>query len=334
MGWRRAGAALGSAAVVAAWLAAGPRSVPPDWQGELSLGRRPIATERWWRDGAGWRAERTYRWLGPDGAVVTSRDARSLAMAWGAGVDPWTGEAAASDGDGWRHGLVTVRPVPVGTPPLTAVDAASWLAVPVARVTVGRHRGADVIFVGIENLPEVPGLQARIDGGVRIDAPLALEIPASPPPPGDEAVWIAAVDGATRARATAIVGNLRGRAAVVALAEAAAADVPAGFALAAGPVVGVPGDCTERAERLVALAHGLGWPARVASGVVYRDAPTPSLRPHAWAEIWLGRWVPVDPSEPGAVAGPTHVRLIAPGAPGEGLVHRLLAVRSAEVRLR
>lgn len=253
---------------------------------------------------------------------------------WGQGHDPWTGDAWVPDGAGWRNGLVSMQPVPVGAAAPAPLDAASWLAIPVPAVSVGRHRGADVFIGGIDGWPEVPGLQAAIPGGVRIDAPLSLEIPAVSPPVGDEARWIGAVDGDTRARASAAVVGLRGASAVAALAAAAAADVPAGFVVGGRPVAGVPGDCTERAERLVALAHGLGWPARVAVGVVYRDRPVPALRPHAWAEVWRGRWFPVDPSEPGGLGGPTHVRLVGLDEPGSRLVERLLVAHDAEVRLR
>jgi len=328
--------ALGLAALglLGAWSLAGPEAAAPDWQGELSLGRRVIASERWWREDGGWRAERVYRWVGPGGALVEDREQHSGPVAWGGETDPWTGDPVVAEGSGWRRGVVTVRPVPIGAAPPAPVDAADWLAIPVPPVTVGRRRGADVRLGGVGALPEVPALQAAIPGGVRVDAPLPLEVPAVAPAAGAETRWVSNVDSATRARAEAAVAGLRGAAAVAALAAAAAVDVPAGFAVGGRPVAGVPGDCTERAERLVALAHGLGWPARVAAGVVYRDLPAPALRPHAWAEIWLGRWFPVDPSEPGGLAGPTHVRLVGPDEPDSRLVERLLSARDAEVRLR
>jgi hypothetical protein len=57
------------------------------------------------------------------------------------------------------------------------------------------------------------------------------------------------------------------------------------------------GDCTEHAALLVALARAVGLPARSVSGFSYLCAPGATSAIfgfHAWAEVWLGRWVPVD----------------------------------------
>ena len=59
------------------------------------------------------------------------------------------------------------------------------------------------------------------------------------------------------------------------------------------------GDCTEHAALFVALARAAGLPARNAGGFVYISAPDSSQAMfgyHAWAEVWIGRWVPVDPT--------------------------------------
>jgi hypothetical protein len=55
------------------------------------------------------------------------------------------------------------------------------------------------------------------------------------------------------------------------------------------------GDCTEHAALFVALARAAGIPARNAGGLTYlvsRDEAIFGF--HAWAEVWLGEWVPVD----------------------------------------
>lgn len=59
------------------------------------------------------------------------------------------------------------------------------------------------------------------------------------------------------------------------------------------------GDCTEHAALFVALARAAGLPARNVGGFVYLSAGDGSRAMfgyHAWAEVWLGEWVPVDPT--------------------------------------
>jgi len=56
------------------------------------------------------------------------------------------------------------------------------------------------------------------------------------------------------------------------------------------------GDCTEHAALTVALMRAAGIPARNVSGIVYLTDPDGHAVAgyHAWAEVWLGRWVGVD----------------------------------------
>jgi transglutaminase-like putative cysteine protease len=57
------------------------------------------------------------------------------------------------------------------------------------------------------------------------------------------------------------------------------------------------GDCTEHAALFVALCRAAGLPARNIGGFVYACSPDGSVSIfgyHAWAEVWLGEWVPVD----------------------------------------
>ena len=57
------------------------------------------------------------------------------------------------------------------------------------------------------------------------------------------------------------------------------------------------GDCTEHAALFVALARAAGLPARNVGGFVYAYMPSMGksiFGYHAWAEVWLGEWVPVD----------------------------------------
>jgi hypothetical protein len=95
--------------------------------------------------------------------------------------------------------------------------------------------------------------------------------------------------------------------------------------LAKEPSIGMPtalealdskkGDCNEHAVLFTALARAAGLPARVAAGVVYLDG---AFYYHAWADVWLGQWVAVDPVLQQFPADATHVKFIQ-GGPEEHL---------------
>ncbi|HUI27272.1 MAG TPA: transglutaminase-like domain-containing protein [Candidatus Kryptonia bacterium] len=70
------------------------------------------------------------------------------------------------------------------------------------------------------------------------------------------------------------------------------------------------GDCNEHAVLFAALARAAGIPTRVAAGVVYLDG---AFYYHAWDEVWLGRWVSVDPVFNQFPADATHVKFIEGG---------------------
>lgn len=66
------------------------------------------------------------------------------------------------------------------------------------------------------------------------------------------------------------------------------------------------GDCGEHAVLFVALARGAGLPAREVVGLVYGES-LGAFAYHAWAEVWVGRWVAVDPTFGQFPADPTHL---------------------------
>ncbi len=70
------------------------------------------------------------------------------------------------------------------------------------------------------------------------------------------------------------------------------------------------GDCNEHTVLYVALARALGLPARSAVGLVYLDG---SFFYHAWPEVWLGRWVAVDPTFGQVPADASHIRFVIGG---------------------
>ncbi|HDQ99024.1 MAG TPA: transglutaminase domain-containing protein [candidate division WOR-3 bacterium] len=66
------------------------------------------------------------------------------------------------------------------------------------------------------------------------------------------------------------------------------------------------GDCNEHAVLYAGLARAAGLPARVAVGLAYMDR---AFYYHAWNEVWLGRWVPVDPTFNEFPASALHLKL-------------------------
>ncbi|HXT17941.1 MAG TPA: transglutaminase-like domain-containing protein [Gemmatimonadaceae bacterium] len=70
------------------------------------------------------------------------------------------------------------------------------------------------------------------------------------------------------------------------------------------------GDCNEHTQLYVALARAIGLPARIASGLAYVGG---KFYYHAWPEVYLGDWVPVDPTFGQFPADAAHLRLIVGG---------------------
>ena len=67
-----------------------------------------------------------------------------------------------------------------------------------------------------------------------------------------------------------------------------------GFASASQTLKKREGDCSEQSVLLAALARSAGIPARCVMGLVYQDG---SFFRHMWAEVWAGRWQPLDPAQ-------------------------------------
>ncbi len=55
------------------------------------------------------------------------------------------------------------------------------------------------------------------------------------------------------------------------------------------------GVCSEYSTLFVALARSIGIPARIVDGMAYDDTKR-EWNGHAWAEVYIGAWVPVDPT--------------------------------------
>jgi transglutaminase-like putative cysteine protease len=81
------------------------------------------------------------------------------------------------------------------------------------------------------------------------------------------------------------------------------------------------GDCNEHTVLYVAMARALGLPARTAVGLVYADG---AFYYHAWPEVWLGRWVAVDPTFGQVPADASHIRFVIGGLAEQVQIMRLI----------
>lgn len=69
------------------------------------------------------------------------------------------------------------------------------------------------------------------------------------------------------------------------------------------------GDCNEHTMLFTALARASGIPTRMAIGVVWSE-DFGAFYYHAWPEVYVGRWVWMDPTLGQEVADATHIKLI------------------------
>jgi len=74
------------------------------------------------------------------------------------------------------------------------------------------------------------------------------------------------------------------------------------------------GDCGEHAALFVALCRAAGIPAREATGIVCIDMDgVKAFGFHAWGEVWVGRWIAMDPSWGEEIANAAHVQFARGG---------------------
>ncbi len=80
----------------------------------------------------------------------------------------------------------------------------------------------------------------------------------------------------------------------------------AGFAVASDTLSRMEGDSSELAVLLCAMARSHGVPSKLAGGFCLQGG---YFVFHAWAEIWAGSWIPLDPSSPGGVSDAMRIKL-------------------------
>lgn len=81
------------------------------------------------------------------------------------------------------------------------------------------------------------------------------------------------------------------------------------------------GDCNEHTVLYTALARASGLPTRMATGLAYLSG---QFYYHAWPEVFVGRWLAVDPTFGQFPADAMHLRLLTGGLEGQYEVLTLL----------
>ncbi|MDK1021537.1 MAG: transglutaminase-like domain-containing protein [Candidatus Hydrogenedentes bacterium] len=69
------------------------------------------------------------------------------------------------------------------------------------------------------------------------------------------------------------------------------------------------GDCNEHTVLFAAMARTAGVPTRIAIGVVWSEELN-GFYYHAWPEVFVGHWVPMDPTLGQEIADATHIKLL------------------------
>ncbi len=104
------------------------------------------------------------------------------------------------------------------------------------------------------------------------------------------------------------------------------------------PVVSIPsavevlnnreGDCNEHTALYTALARAAGIPTRMAAGIVYVEN---GFYYHAWPEVWINRWMPVDPTLGEFPADATHIRFVTGNLDRQSDIIKLVGKLKVEV---
>ncbi len=110
------------------------------------------------------------------------------------------------------------------------------------------------------------------------------------------------------------------------------------YAIDKKPVVSIPsalevlklreGDCNEHTALYTALARAAGIPTRMAAGIVYMEN---GFYYHAWPEVWIGRWLAVDPTFNQFPADATHIRFVTGNLDRQSDIVKLVGKLKVEV---
>lgn len=104
--------------------------------------------------------------------------------------------------------------------------------------------------------------------------------------------------------------------------------ITVGIPSALGTLHARSGDCNEHTQLYVALARAAGIPARVAAGLAFVDG---KFYYHAWPEVWLERFVAVDPTFGQFPADAAHLRFTVGGLGRQADLLRLMGTLKIDV---
>ena len=83
-------------------------------------------------------------------------------------------------------------------------------------------------------------------------------------------------------------------------------NIKGGFGSSLNTLESLTGDCTEHTVLFIALARAAGIPSRICSGIVFvNDA----FYYHFWPEVYVGKWVQMDPTFGQIIADASHIQL-------------------------
>lgn len=88
------------------------------------------------------------------------------------------------------------------------------------------------------------------------------------------------------------------------------------------------GDCNEHATLFVALCRAVGIPSKLCAGIVYNRG---HFYYHAWSDVFVGRWISVDPTMNQIPADATHIRFVEGGLDKQLEIIRLIGMLQLEV---
>jgi len=88
------------------------------------------------------------------------------------------------------------------------------------------------------------------------------------------------------------------------------------------------GDCNEHATLFVALCRAVGIPSRLCAGIVYNQG---SFYYHAWSDVFVGRWISIDPTMNQLPADATHIRFVEGGLDKQLEIIKLIGMLQLEV---
>ncbi len=224
-------------------------------------------------------------WVDDDGMVVIETSPPNMRSER---VDPKT--ILADESGEARVDVLTMFRVPADT---NIVEPGSVSRLKVA-VTGIDPKEYDLIGPGQKLVSESP-LVVEVSTVAAPDSPVSLPV-SGQPEFLKPSVSMSCDDGAIRAKAAEVVGQeadgvAAARKLVSWVFTVVEKQATASFPTALDVLKTMKGDCNEHAVLLGALARAAGIPARIAVGLVYMDG---AFYYHAWNEVWLGRWVPVD----------------------------------------